>query len=170
MYAYNYGPDLNHGPFDFAILLALVWLSMPVALQLQIEHCIHCFIISSLCLGFTTCKASQCVWALQAPVCWAHVKCWFAECSVMGLLPASKAACALASQLAPAGRFVSLLRNVVLLGMLPNCNVACWRCNSSIATTYKVHVSKFLYSNHEAPARGDEAYQGMCPHQKVSSM
>ena len=46
---YRHGPHLEHGPLGGAVLLADVGLSMPVALYLQVEDCIHSLIICCFC-------------------------------------------------------------------------------------------------------------------------
>ena len=52
---YLHGPHLNHDPLGGGILLASVGLGVAVALQLQSEHCIHCLVVRSLRLAFTSC-------------------------------------------------------------------------------------------------------------------
>lgn len=49
---YQHGPHLNHGPLGSSVLLALMGLSVAVALQLQAEYGIDCVIICGLCLLF----------------------------------------------------------------------------------------------------------------------
>lgn len=50
---HQHGPHLHHGPLDASVLLALVRLSVAMTVQLQVEDCIDCVIISTLRLVFS---------------------------------------------------------------------------------------------------------------------
>ena len=57
-----HGPHLNHLPFNCPIFPALVWLGVPVTVQLQVEDIIVSLLVCSLSLFLPTCTTSDEQW------------------------------------------------------------------------------------------------------------